>query len=1277
MKLSCLLPLFSLFLVTGLSAQNRLSREIQIRKTIADIHQFNVVKEKIDRKVAKALGIHVDGDASFFKVNKDAVASLIDEQPELLTLEIPYGQDGRSVQVLLYNKKPYTNSAIVTTNTGDKYPMNKAAFYRGIVAGQENSLAAISFFDGEMSGVISCQEGQFDIGKVDKKDIHVIFQSNTLSYKYNFNCGVIDDDSVDDAEPSLDVRNANDCVNIFFETSYSIYQNKGSVSAVQNYVTGFFNVVTTLYDNESVNVAISEIYVWTSQDPFPTNSSNSALNYYTDYRTDFNGDIAQLLAKTSNGNGGIAWLDVLCNTSTKHSYSDISMNYSGYPTYSWTVMVVTHELGHNIGSRHTHWCGWQGGAIDNCYQVEGNCSPGPPPTNGGTIMSYCHLTNYGINFSNGFGQQPGNKIRQEVQQASCLSSCSNQCPTFVLNGTVTNVSCNGGGNGSISVVEPTEGTSPYTYTWSNGATTKDISNLIPGDYTLSITDALGCPGQATFTVTEPTAIEIQGQSYDASCYGSSNGSIIITVNGGTPGYSYNWSNGNTAPSLVNIPAGNYFLTVTDSKFCTKTENYYVGQPSQLLISSTISNISCFGANDGIISVGAYGGTPLYSYQWNNNSNESQLIQLGPGTYTVTVTDDHSCQVSGSYTITEPSQLTGQVVTTDASSNNAADGTAEANMNGATPPYSYLWSNGQTSKKIVNLPVGNYSVTVSDANGCQLVLYCSIGAPDCTLQLQSDKTDISCFGANDGTALANASNPNGSVNYLWSNGATSQTITNLAPGTYSVTVSDNICQKVSSVEVVSPGPINIIPTLINPACDDNNGSISINVNGGTAGYTYLWSNGATTQNISALNAGNYTVTVLDAHNCSSQQSFTLTAQDNQAPTLLNDKITLYLDTNGNAELTTIPTSYLFEDNCGTVSVVFQNTSFDCDKLGKNNITATGTDEAGNSIQVNLEITVIDSIKPFIQCPSDFTIGICQGAPVWDDIIYSDNCQVVTIQQTAGYAPGTIFPIGVTEVAYQVTDLSGNQNSCSFSIHVAEGLALNVSKTDMACNNVANGSATLDTKGFVEPYTILWSTGANTPSITNLGPGDYSVTVTDGNGCVATQTVTIINPAPLEMEVVSVTQASSETAADGAISISVSGGTPAYSFSWTKNGEFISSDQNPSGLTHGVYKVEIKDKNGCVIIGAQITVGFKLGNSNWDKGTVLVYPNPADQRLVVASASMEDSMLEIYDILGRKIDLDYSKGFDKIFVNTESLSNGSYILRLESGNQWYVTKFVIIH
>lgn len=267
MKLSCLLPLFSLFLVTGLSAQNRLSREIQIRKTIADIHQFNVVKEKIDRKVAKALGIHVDGDASFFKVNKDAVASLIDEQPELLTLEIPYGQDGRSVQVLLYNKKPYTNSAIVTTNTGDKYPMNKAAFYRGIVAGQENSLAAISFFDGEMSGVISCQEGQFDIGKVDKKDIHVIFQSNTLSYKYNFNCGVIDDDSVDDAEPSLDVRNANDCVNIFFETSYSIYQNKGSVSAVQNYVTGFFNVVTTLYDNESVNVAISEIYVWTSQDP--------------------------------------------------------------------------------------------------------------------------------------------------------------------------------------------------------------------------------------------------------------------------------------------------------------------------------------------------------------------------------------------------------------------------------------------------------------------------------------------------------------------------------------------------------------------------------------------------------------------------------------------------------------------------------------------------------------------------------------------------------------------------------------------------------------------------------------------------------------------------------------------------------------------------------------------------------------------------------------------------------------------------------------------------
>lgn len=1277
MKHFFFLPLLAVFLISGVSAQNQLARELQIRKTLSDIHAAYVVQEKVDRKEVAALGIHVEGDASFFKLSKNVVANIINDQPELLTLKIPYGQEGKTFEVLMYNKKPFTQSAIVTTNTGEKYPMSKAAYYRGIVLGQENSLVAISFFNDEMAGVISCDEGQFDIGKVDKKDIQVVYQSNSLSYKYNFKCGVLDDDANDDDVPSLETRGANDCVNIYFEASYSIYQNKGSVTAVENYVNGFFNVVTTLYDNESVNVAISEINVWTTTDPFPVNNSNNALNFYTNYRTGFNGNIAQLLAKTSNNNGGIAWLDVLCSNSTKHSYADINMSYSGYPTYSWTVEVVTHELGHNIGSRHTQWCGWQGGALDNCYQVEGNCSPGPPPTGGGTIMSYCHLTNYGINFTKGFGTQPGNKIRQKVQQANCLSGCANQCPTFVLNGTVTNVTCNGSNNGSIVLTDPTEGTAPYSYVWSNGSTTKNISNLPPGNYTVSITDALGCPGESTFTVTEPTAIDIQGQAYDASCYGSSNGTIIVTVNGGTPDYTYHWSNGATTLSLINISSGNYSITVTDSKFCTSVQSYYVGQPSKLEISSNTSNVSCFGANDGIISVSAYGGTSAYTYQWDNNSTESQLTQLGPGTYRVTVTDDHSCQATASFTLTEPSQLIGNVQTTDASSNNVADGTAEAIVNGATPPYTYLWSDGESGNKIVNLPVGSYSVTVTDAHNCQLVMYFTIDAPDCILQMQTAKTDVSCYGASNGTAVAIVSDQNGPVSYLWSNGSTNQTITDLVPGTYSVSVNDNICTKISVVEIVSPAPLTIVPSLTNPSCDDNNGAINLNVNGGTAGYTYLWSNGATTQSIANVGPGTYSVSVTDSHNCTIAQSYTLKPIDTQAPALVNDEITLYLNQMGKAELNTVPTTYFFKDNCGQVNINYQEISFDCNNLGQNSVTVTATDESGNTSQAIITVTVLDTIRPSIQCPVDFSIGLCQGAPVWDNVIFSDNCEIVDVTQTAGYAPGTVFPVGVTEVAYQVTDQSGNKNACSFNITVSEGLALNVNKRDMSCNNVENGSATIDTKGLVEPYNILWNTGATTPTITNLGEGEYTVTVTDGNGCVAFQTVTIVNPAPLDMEVVSVTPASSESAADGAISISVTGGNPDYSFSWTKNGEQVSSEQNPSGLTQGVYKVEIKDKNGCVIVGAEITVGFKLGNSNWTKAPVEVYPNPADRVVVVSSTDLKDANISVFDILGRKMNIGYNAEVGKIFLNTDGLSNGSYLLRLESGNQWYVTKIIINH
>ena len=209
----------------------------------------------------------------------------------------------------------------------------------------------------------------------------------------------------------------------------------------------------------------------------------------------FNGDYAHFLTTRSLG-GGIAYIPSNPCASSKQyktGVSAINNTYNDFPTYSWTVEVVTHELGHNLGSNHTQWCGWVGGPLDNCYATEGGCPQGPAPTNGGTIMSYCHLTSYGINLSNGFGQQPGDKIRSVVSGAACFGNCK---MTIAI--VKSNASC-GQSNGGATVTA-SNGTGAITYTWSNAQTGATLSNVGPGTYNVTVKDASGCQVMGVVTI---------------------------------------------------------------------------------------------------------------------------------------------------------------------------------------------------------------------------------------------------------------------------------------------------------------------------------------------------------------------------------------------------------------------------------------------------------------------------------------------------------------------------------------------------------------------------------------------------------------------------------------------------------------------------------------------------------------------------------------------------------------------------------------------------------
>ncbi|GHV08108.1 hypothetical protein FACS1894160_1840 [Bacteroidia bacterium] len=344
----------------------------------------------------------------------------------------------------------------VETSNGKKNHANKnIKHYRGVMQGENNSLAAITFYENEVMGLISSNDGNFNIVKDKQSGKHIFYNDKNLKEKPSMKCETIDDNSISyESDVLFQPRNNvlqkittpqlqtdNDkIVKFYFETEYDIYQTRESTSSVEAFITGLFNQVAVLYQNEDITTNISVLYIWTSNDPYTATNTSSLLSQFQNTRTNFIGDLGMLLTFRNVGGGLAAGFSGLCNSSTSQKLA-VSMLYNSYdtvPTYSWSVYVVTHEFGHLFGSRHTHACVWNGNntAIDGCADyVEGSCSLPGYPVDGGTIMSYCHLQSVGINFNFGFGSQPGNVIRNNTNNASCLQACD--IPVNFTNQTVS------------------------------------------------------------------------------------------------------------------------------------------------------------------------------------------------------------------------------------------------------------------------------------------------------------------------------------------------------------------------------------------------------------------------------------------------------------------------------------------------------------------------------------------------------------------------------------------------------------------------------------------------------------------------------------------------------------------------------------------------------------------------------------------------------------------------------------------------------------------------
>lgn len=455
-KMKKTLTLFALLACVTLFAQHKVANKVaEYQRLNARFSPFSVltaVNQPADSEVSRAVK-----KSTLAQINMTAVNDIVANQYETIELAIPY--EGQTVLVDLYKANPFNENFHVDTDKAKNIAYQRGVYYRGIVKGDENSIASFNFFNGEFNGIVSATGlNNLVIGKLDKKNNntdYIVYSDAEMRVLNGFNCGMKEEDvqGIHDHEGDGQTQRSmltDRCVTMYFEVDYDLFfQNNESETETTDWMTAAFNNMQTLYENDGITVALKSIYIWTEPDPYEGigESSSDYLFAFNFNRPVFDGDVGQLVGIDPGGLGGVAvTIEGLCSQNN-FSYSDVSFSFSTVPTWSWTVQVITHEMGHLLGSRHTHACVWNGNgtSIDGCGTqagfTEGSCALGPIPSTSvkGTIMSYCHLINgVGISFNNGFGPQPAAAIVNAVESSGCLSTdCVNTCINTVVNITTT------------------------------------------------------------------------------------------------------------------------------------------------------------------------------------------------------------------------------------------------------------------------------------------------------------------------------------------------------------------------------------------------------------------------------------------------------------------------------------------------------------------------------------------------------------------------------------------------------------------------------------------------------------------------------------------------------------------------------------------------------------------------------------------------------------------------------------------------------------------------
>jgi gliding motility-associated-like protein len=769
-------------------------------------------------------------------------------------------------------------------------------------------------------------------------------------------------------------------------------------------------------------------------------------------------------------------------------------------------------------------------------------------------------------------------------------------PITLQSSFITNVNCFGASTGAIDI-QVQGGTAPYTYSWTGGtigavpATSQDLNSVGQGSYSVVVKDVNLCQTTLNFSVAQPIeALNSSAVVQNVSCFSGSDGSIDVSVWGGSPPYAYTWDNVPNSQDISNLTAGTYTLVITDVKGCALTVNHNVTQPLALDGLITSVPVSCFNTATGSVSFAATGGTTPYNYQWQNTQslfslNAATLSNIVAGNYTVLVTDSKGCTKLASMLVTQPPLLTVSSSIQSVLCHGEATGSINATVQGGTPGYTYTWVNGLgtsfgITEDILTLPAGTYNLTVTDALGCLASLSNVVSQPTAPLTSSYVMSPVLCFGGNTGSIDLTPAGGTEPYTYNWSNTAISQDLGFLISGTYSYGITDaNGCPNTGTVQVTQPAQPLTVTNMITPvACfGESNGDIDLTVTGGTSPYTYLWENSLfelsiVSQDLTDYPADDYTYVVTDVNGCNTTSSLTITQPTLLTGTLTGVNILCYGGNNGSTDLTpiggTAPYSFLWNNT---------EISEDLVTLQAGTYSVTVTDLNNCIFQDSITLSQPDA--PLSNVFTGVNVRCNNGSDGQLSSFIEGGTEPYQYSWSNGDTLATILNLTAGTYNLTVTDFNGCLLTDSYNILQPDPLTLNEVITPVSCFGLSDGQVDVSPTGGTAPFAFSWfnsdfALAVQSEDLTDWPADIYQVEITDSNDCFYEMFFEIVQPEPLVITYTA-TVATCNGYADADILVEITGGNPVYTTNWS-NG---ATSEDLLDVPAGTYQLVVTDTKGC--------------------------------------------------------------------------------------------------